>query len=167
MTEIWKNIPGYPGYQASDMGRIMGKLGAVMIPQKDSSSNWRVGPYKDGKRHTALVGHLVLQAFCGSCPKGQQCRHGPCGRSCHELSNLCWGTSAENRADTIRDGTMPNIRGEKHGKSKLTKPEVLEIRGLRGKMLLREIATKFGISVSHVCTIQTGRNWAWLKGPEK
>jgi len=47
-------------------------------------------------------------------------------------------------------------------REKLTEAQVLQIRALRGQMLQREIAAKFGIDQANVSAIQRGKTWAWL-----
>jgi hypothetical protein len=79
----WKDIPGYPGYQASDCGQIMSLKRTMVrdngrshtVPARilsqnpDSNGYMQVGVYVDKKRITALVHHLVYAAWIGDRPK--------------------------------------------------------------------------------------------------
>jgi hypothetical protein len=49
---------------------------------------------------------------------------------------------------------------------KLTAEQVAEIRSLRGKKTQRQIAEEYGISVGHVCSLQTGRRGGRWGGSE-
>lgn len=49
--------------------------------------------------------------------------------------------------------------GENHSQAKLTWAQVDEIRALRGTMMQREIATRFGITHATVHSIQRGHSW--------
>jgi hypothetical protein len=66
---------------------------------------------KSGRRYVNLKGkgrrihRLVLQAFVGPCPAGQECCHGDGDPSNNVLSNLRWGTRSDNRRDSVGHGT--------------------------------------------------------------
>lgn len=78
----------------------------------------------------ANVARLVAEAFVGPRPDGAVLRHGEKGRLCNEVSNLSYGTQAQNMGeDRWRDGTMPH--GEGHHNSKLNEEAVRQIRILR------------------------------------
>jgi len=69
-----------------------------------------------------------------------------------------WGTPTENAADTIRHGKQ--IRGSKHHQSKLSPKQVNELRYLREKgWLLRELADRYGISITAAANIVNGKVW--------
>lgn len=138
-AERWLPIPGYEGfYEVSDLGRVRSlrrmtpngspRGGNMMTPIRDSDGYLRVKVRRDYNTKPQLrpVHQLVLLAFVGPVPSGQQVRHGPGGKLDNRLTNLCYGTSAQNKADQARDGTMP--RGASHGNAKLTEQTAKEIR---------------------------------------
>jgi DNA-binding MarR family transcriptional regulator len=55
------------------------------------------------------------------------------------------------------------IRGEKARGAKLSERSVLEMKSLKGKMLQKDIAVKFGVDPTTVSNVFTGKNWAWLE----
>lgn len=87
-----------------------------------------------------------------SCGNGQ--------KGCCNPKHLRWATSAENSADMIAHGNSP--RGTRHGMSKITPEDVLEIRRRAITEKHRDIARSFGLSESHVSSIVKRKDWAWL-----
>ena len=130
-------------------------------PAKDRCGYLRVDIYRS-KNRTRKVHRLVLEAFVGPCPEGWLCRHLNGVRDDNRLSNLRWGTVAENRRDMERHGTVP--RGEKNPIAKLTSANVRKIRRLLSEgRSSPSIAADFGVSSSCVDEAGNGRSWGWLK----
>jgi hypothetical protein len=114
--ETWRPIPGYEClYEVSDLGRVRS------LPRKGGNNRTYGGkilklilsaPYlnvalsHDGIEAKHRVHSLVMLAFAGPRPVGQEVRHGPGGALDNRLTNLCYGTPAENSADMVRDGTV-------------------------------------------------------------
>jgi len=121
MTEEWRPVVGHEGfYEVSDQGRvrsldriIQGRLvrphrvkGRVL---KASPTNGRpmVHLCENGTKTGRQVGPLVLEAFVGQKPPGQQCCHWDDDPTNNRLENLRWGTPIQNAADRLR-----NARGQ-------------------------------------------------------
>jgi hypothetical protein len=88
---------------------------------------------------------------------------GECGNpSCFRPDHLRWATRAENLADRKIDGT--DCVGERHGCSKLSESQVVEIIALlkEGKLPQREIGEMFGVSGPTVGRIALGQAWTYL-----
>lgn len=131
--ERWRDIPDYEGwYRISDRGRL--KSVAKVIMRKDGKPytakeqihkppTYTTGYlmatlYKQGIIERMMIHQLVLLAFIGPCPKGQQCRHLDGDSKNNRIENLCWGTASQDREDQARHGTM--YRGEKQHLAKVT-----------------------------------------------
>lgn len=111
-----------------------------------------------GKKRYLLVHCLVLLAFVGPCPPGMECCHWDRDRHNCNLSNLRYGTKAENQADKERHGTV--MRGVKNGTAKLTESQVIEIRGLAASGLDQTvIGDRYGITQAAVSSINTRKTW--------
>lgn len=116
--ERWMPIPGFDGYQVSDLGNVWSN--ARTIVRRDGIQRWqpgqllrthdargyrRVSLQRDGRVSTQRVHRLVLEAFVGPCPAGMECCHGPGGPADNRLVNLRWDTPSENNRDAVRQGT--------------------------------------------------------------
>jgi hypothetical protein len=181
MQELWHPVVGHEGrYEVSNTGSVRSctfyyttrnkwstftrvKHGRVLAQKLD-----RYGYYVVhlclGKRGSNLyrpVHSLVAEAFLGPKPEGLIVLHGPRGKLCNEVSNLSYGTHAQNSRDRLRDGT--HVYGEAMWTNILTEEQVLYIYencGPRGAP--QRLAKEFGVSVSCIHHIKYGRSWAYL-----
>ncbi|MBT1154359.1 HNH endonuclease [Aminobacter anthyllidis] len=118
------------------------------------SSNGYGQVWVDGKVHA--VHRLVCEEVNGLPPTPEHEAAHKCGKgheSCCTKAHLVWKTHAENMADMFDHGT---------GHRKLSEEDVREILSLKGKLLHREIAARFGIHKSNVSHILRGKTWGWL-----
>lgn len=123
-TERWKPVPGHPGYEVSDCGRVRSVdrvrlypggytkslRGKVLRPSHDKTGRARIPlPLPDGGTKMWQIHALVLTAFVG--PRPDEATDG-----CHNngnctdnrLTNLRWDTKSGNMMDTIQHGTHFN-----------------------------------------------------------
>lgn len=115
---------------------------------------------RDGThRGDLLVHRLVMLAFVGLCPPGQEVLHGPGRELDNRLVNLKYGTHSENTLDKYRDGT--DNGGENCYCAILRWEQVREIRRLRTEqhLLHRELAARFGVSETTIRKIVRGKTW--------
>jgi len=169
--ETWADVPGFEGsYQVSDRGRVRSldrvikvdgkrgrfeyvKRGQMLAPQNDAHGYLHVAI---GKGNVQKIHRLVLAAFVGPCPVGQEVRHMNGDSRDNRLANLVYGTRLENMADRIRHGGSG--RGEKNPGSKLTRTDVLAIRASTDKGV--ELAERFGVSRATISLIINRKVWA-------
>lgn len=124
--EVWKTIPGFPNYEASDQGRIASiRTGERRILKPGGKLGKPLSVMLSGQVRKS-VHRLVLEAFVGPCPDGMECRHLNGNSQDNRLGNLAWGTHAENEADKLRHGTRKP--GEAGPNAKLTDVQVMEMR---------------------------------------
>jgi len=197
--EVWYDVPDweyknvkhpYKGfYQVSQRGRVKGLARTVWTRPKNGRGRGHFHPLRERllKGSTNKVGYvtvelsggvrfsvheLVLTTFVGPRPPGMQCRHLDGDPSNNHVSNLAWGTSAENNRDRIRHGTMP--RGEEVNTSKLTREQAAEIlremrkplppgRKRRPRGFVSALAARYGIRVGNLYEIAAGRHWGHLQ----
>lgn len=136
VTGTWKELrqtPDPAGYQVVDVGKF------------------------------SLVHRLVLWAFVGPCPEGQQCRHLDGKPGNNRLENLCWGTAKEDREDQRRLGTL--LLGEDVFFAKLTEAEVVSVKiawnacDERISRFADRWAKKLNVHRDTICCILRGLSW--------
>lgn len=103
VTPIWKTIPGYPNYEVSSDGDI--KRNGRYVSQAPNNGGYLVVRlHHEGYGRSYLVHRIVLLAFVGPCPDGQEARHLDGDRKGNRIDNLIWGTRSENMYDVVRHG---------------------------------------------------------------
>ncbi len=112
--ERWAPVPGYQHYEASDLGRVRSdkmwrgqSATRVLAEHKTRGGYKQVSLCADGTSTHARVHRLVMAAFVGPCPEGQEVRHRDGTRVNNALSNLHYGTRRQNVLDAVRHGTHP------------------------------------------------------------
>lgn len=111
---------------------------------------WEGKYYKVHRLYWLLKGKTI--------PEGLQMCHGPChNRACFNPDHLTPGTSAENNADKVRDGT--DAKGDKHGRAKLTNEQVLAIRANPENKSYGELSKVFGVAPSTISEIVNRKIW--------
>jgi hypothetical protein len=166
--EVWKSIPGFANYKASNLGRVKSRTRKVwngkvffIKPGKVLSPKIR----KDGRIEYKLEGNkmkfahqLVLLAFDGEPKENQEARHYQTNdMSDNRLINLRYGTKKQNARDRIRHGT--HQVGERNPNAKLSKDDVRFIRKHFGKWSAVELGTKFDIHSNTIYKIVNGNRW--------
>ncbi len=163
MSEQWAAVPGYPGYEASDQGRVR-SLERQVRCGRGGNSNRTVPPrilrpgrmgsghlsVALGKGNSVTVHAAAMAAFVGPTPSGQEIRHRDGNPANNRLSNLHFGTRSENNHDI-----------SKHGRRKLTMAQVEECKTRH--FVLGEtqtaLAGEFGVSISHMSAIVKGKSY--------
>lgn len=119
MTEEWRSVSGYEGvYEVSDMGRVKSlarsvphpkgvawKQERILRPIRHKSGHVSVIFSVNGERKKMAVHRLVLEAFVGPAPAGLWGRHWDDDPTNNSVSNLRWGTPAQNTEDSVRNGS--------------------------------------------------------------
>ncbi|WP_408930790.1 NUMOD4 motif-containing HNH endonuclease [Corynebacterium axilliensis] len=124
-AEEWRDIPDWEGfYQVSNLGNVRSLTRTVTRSDGQlrtyQGRNLRPGTNrlgypivilrKPGKVITAKVHRLVLLAFVGTCPKGQEACHNNGDRGDARLENLRWDTHSNNMLDRRGHGTDHQAR---------------------------------------------------------
>ena len=164
MKEEWRVHPEWTDYEVSDRGRVRrvtGGSGAIPYAVLKGSFNKDTG-YRGVRLyglHSHTIHKLVLEAFRGPRPHGMEARHLDGDGTNNRLSNLCWGTHAENYADRIRHGTAPI--GSNSASAKLTEVDVDAIRSryVPHVVTLKILGQEFGVSAAHISNILKRHTW--------
>jgi hypothetical protein len=165
MTE-WRTVVGFADYEVSNAGQVRrttggqgARAGRLLTWHTATSTGYpnvrmRVG----GKTIGVNVHVLVARSFLGARPDGMQVRHLDGDKmNCH-VSNLVYGTHAENQRDKVRHGT--STRGTKNPRAKIDEVKAANIRSDYGfGFSAKELASAYGLSESTVYRIVRGIYW--------
>ena len=158
--EIWKDVPGCPGYEVSNLAGVRTKP-RILRAWDHKNTYQYIGT--GGKRWA--LHRLVCEAFHGPPPlDGMVAAHGDGDPANNNADNLRWATYAENNRDAQRHGTAFDIAGyvaklppEGKPNRRLTKADYREVSRLRDAGgPRRDEATKVGVSEAHVSRICSG-----------
>ena len=120
-SERWVPLPGYVGsYEVSDMGNVRSLdrsyidttgrhyflKGAPLVARDEPKTGYRIVKLsKSGKQKTLRIHRLVMLAFSGQPPEGQEVCHNDGDPTNNELTNLRYGTRSANMYDRRLHGT--------------------------------------------------------------
>ena len=157
--ERWRPVVGFPRYLVSNHGRIFSERSDKCLkPQPSGNGHLRVALRRSGETHLRGVHQLVLTAFVGPCPSGQESLHYDDDPTNNLLGNLRWGTRSENRLDAVRN---QRLRGGRQKGQALSRDQARAIkRHLRAKATHTRIAQAFGVSRTTIGKIADGNLWA-------
>lgn len=161
--EVWLPAIGWERfYRVSSLGRVYslhqtGRLVTGMLVR----GGYRVLKVRDGERQANVMVHrMVLEAFTGPCPEGQEALHGNGVPNDNRANNLRWGTKAENQADRIRHGTSNH--GSDGARPKLTDDLARQIRATP-EISADEWAARTGVSAQAIFALRRGETWVRAK----
>lgn len=160
MGERWKNIPGYEDfYRASTLGRIKSaRWNVVMQPAFTKRTGYyHISLSVNGIVKTHLIHRLVCMTFHPNPENKPWVNHIDGNKLNNAANNVEWNFPKEDAKNRQDRGVV--ARGEKHGRAKVTKKQVTEIRKLKGKFSYRIIGEKFNISRYSVYLIFKNVNW--------
>ena len=118
--EQWRDIPGHPGYQVSDHGRVRsvdrtvtysdgqvrrykGKI--LRTPLSKMGGYPHVNLWNRGESQVRYVHSLVAETFIGPRPEGTEVCHNDGNPTNNHVANLRFGTQSENTLDRVAHGT--------------------------------------------------------------
>lgn len=117
MMENWKPVVGWEeSYEVSDHGRVRSLprtvhrgdfsyrvKGKLLTISYNADGRAQVNVSRDGIKAVLMVSVLVLTAFEGP-GEGLWCLHWDDDQTNNHISNLRWGTPADNLQDAVRNG---------------------------------------------------------------
>lgn len=166
----YRDVVGFPGYKVGSDGTVW----SSRTTNSDKPSPYRQikgSPARRGYlrvdlgRARKFIHHIVLEAFVGPRPDGMVACHFPdADPTNNKSSNLRWDTQRGNMNDRELCGNT--LRGEAHGRARLTAQMVREfrVRACSGENVT-ELAREAGViqSVLHHAVI--GKTWKCAGGP--
>lgn len=161
--EVFADIPGYPGYEVSNYGRVKNSKTDKILKPYLTRGYLRVSLYNDSGRKCKLVHRLVAEAFIPNPQNKSDVNHINGCKTDANACNLEWATASENMFHAHSNGLRHRIdtQGEKNGFSKLTEFQVKQIKQMlaNGKLTQKTIGSQFNVSRETVSSIKSGRRW--------
>jgi hypothetical protein len=161
-----KPCPSFPGYFATEDGRIISRRrrrSNLELRQHSSPKGYRyVGALDGGRMRPVQVHLLVADAFLGPRPsRGHQVRHLDGNPANNAPGNLAWGTVHDNAQDRQRHGRY--ARGGGHHNAKLTDEMALKAAHLfwEGRKIA-SLAREMSVSPSTISDLLHGRSFKHL-----
>lgn len=114
----WTDVPGWPEYAVTSSGLIRankkinsaGRLlrARLLKPVTHPAYGHQLVYFtRNGATETKQLGRVVLETFGGAPPHaGMECCHGDGNPRNNDISNLRWGTHADNMQDMVLHGTL-------------------------------------------------------------
>lgn len=165
--EEWRQIPDFPMYSASNLGRVRREFGSkdpawngrLLKPKKHWAGYSVLTLYVLGKPKYVRIHCIIAATFIGPRPPGHDVCHNNGDRKDNRASNLRYATRKENEADKFAHGTD---RYSRPLSAKITREDVIEIRRLRKEtgMLHKDIAARYGLQRVAVTDILSRKNWS-------
>ena len=170
-NEIWKQIPGFSRYEASNLGNIRthdwkgsGRT-AVLKPAKNRKGYLTtVILNNEGKYKNVKVHRMVAFAFHGVQPPCVTVNHINHVKTDNRPENLEYMSALENSKEAQASGLQIVLRGERNGFSKLTEKQVLEIRSKYIPFVYtrQQLAEEYGVKIGTIKDILLRRTWNWM-----
>jgi hypothetical protein len=173
-VEVWKDIKGYEGhYQVSDCGRVkslsrvvksrVGVFGTkkeiILKTFKNRDGYLKYKLCINGKEKSVISHRLVANEFLENPFNKPQVNHKNGIKDDNRVDNLEWVTSSENVIHSLANNLKIPQKGSKHGMSKLTEKEVLEIRAIGRTKTLKEVGNLYNVDMSLISMILLNKIW--------
>jgi hypothetical protein len=168
--ERWASIPDTAGrFEVSDHGRVRrachtgrgGKVAGTPVRLGQRREGYlRLNTTLDGRRYSRALHQLVIEAFVGPVPAGQQVAHLNGDPSDNRLVNLKVCTPSENASHKYGHGTMP--LGERVHSARLKASDVAAIRASAERNAT--LGERYKVSPKTIWKIRRGLVWRHLEG---
>lgn len=109
IQELWKPVKEFPGYQVSNLGRVMSKNKRIRKPYKRNDGYMDIALHKNGASYTHKVHRLVAEAFIPNPDKKLRVNHINGIKDCNRAENLEWVTDEENVKHALITGLAKHI----------------------------------------------------------
>ena len=101
-VEVWKVVPSYPDYEASNQGQIRNKLTKKYITSFENGGYYQLHLYKDKKRFALKLHRVIAETFIANPENKEHVNHKNKDRSDNSVDNLEWMTVQENNDHKVK-----------------------------------------------------------------
>jgi len=162
LEEVWRAIPGFDGYEASNLGRIRSlKKNNILykIPRLLDRGYCVVDIMRNLVKEQKRVHCLIMLAFVGPKPEGYWTNHKDGNKQNNCIDNLEYTTPQDNVKHAFRTGLNKCI-GENNHNHKLTAKDVKEIRlKYTDGYLQSTLAQEYGVGPDQISRIVNYKVW--------
>jgi hypothetical protein len=104
--EVWKEVPDWPGFFASSLGRIRDEVG--ILQKTDNGKHAFIRLWHPDRMRDCTAATIVLLSFVGYPPDKEHnlARHLDDNPTNDILENLAWGSKSDNHWDARRNGRI-------------------------------------------------------------
>ena len=154
----WFAVPKYPTYEINEHTLLVRHklLKRVKKYYLDECGYLRTNIQYNGKKVKPCQHQLVALTFIPNPGNKPEVNHKDGNKLNNAVSNLEWATQAENKAHAMENWLIAH---------KLKPDDVLFIRNNFGKMSIKELMSKFGVTRATIRNVLTGRVRNEVGGP--
>lgn len=159
MKEIWKIIPGYSPYFASNLGRI--KRNNIILKGNIQNNGYNyISISVNGEIRNIRTHRLIAYTFLKT-RKKDGINHKDGNKLNNRIDNLEWATCKQNMRHAKKLGLLKGPQGEKQHMSKLTDMKVINIRKLynTGEFTQNNLAKKYKVHQTNIHYIVSRKKW--------
>lgn len=167
--EIWKKIEFNKDYEVSSCGKVRRLTNynkryprGYILGNREINGGYLITKLsKNGKEYPWLIHRLVFTVFKECIHKNKEINHKDGNKKNNFIDNLEMITPSENTKHAYKNGMSYGMKGEKNGRAKLTKSQVLKIRndGKKNMQNLKILAEKYDVTTTTIFKILNKRLW--------
>jgi len=147
MEEIWKSIPGFNDYYASNLGRIKSLRSGKekIIGSQHLKKNGYIRSIVSLNGVTYTVGRIILMTFYRFPNNNEECDHIDRNSTNNRIENLRWVSRSENLLNRRNYGNS-NLKGVSYCKTKYkTKDGLIKFSGVfRSQITINKLRINLG-----------------------
>lgn len=171
MEEIWKEVEGHKNYFISNLGRVKSTKrypeGRILKLNMTKQGYYHIIFYDMENEKAKKVHRLVAEAFIPNPENKPQVNHIDGVKHNNVVTNLEWCTPRENQLHAIDMNLITHVKGENHGRVKLTEEQVIEILNNGKYDTYTNIGKKYGVGRKTIELILKRKKWTHIEGYEE
>lgn len=161
--EVWKDIPEFPGYQASSEGRVRNDRRNAVLTGTVTRKGYRQYSLRGVYGRKVAFGHrLVAAAFLGPPPPGNPINHLDGNKLNNRSENVEYIDARGNARHAAALGLLRpgRLLGERNPGPKLTSQKVRAMRAQRRQgVTLASLGRRFGVTAQSAQRVVSRKDW--------